>query len=44
MERGHLPQRGLLDFDPDEAKAYWTKEKIQEVIDESFEWIKIYRL
>ena len=30
--------------DPDEAKAYWTKEKIQEIIDESFEWIKRNRL
>lgn len=36
--------RVIVDSDPDEAKAYWTKERIQEVIDESFEWIKIYRL
>jgi len=45
----HLPSRQwredtfhrvIVDSDPDEAKAYWTRERIQEVIDESFEWIK----
>jgi len=49
----HLPSRQwredtfhrvIVDSDPDEAKAYWTKERIQEVIDESFEWIKRNRL
>lgn len=32
--------RVSVDSDPDEAKAYWNKERIKEVIDESFEWIK----
>lgn len=32
--------RVSVDSDPDEAKAYWNKERIKEVIDKSFEWIK----
>jgi hypothetical protein len=36
--------RVSVDSDPDEAKAYWTKERINEVIDKSFEWIKNNRL
>jgi hypothetical protein len=36
--------RVSVDSDPDEAKAYWTKERINEVIDKSFEWIKENRL
>lgn len=32
--------RVSVDSDPDEAKAYWNKERIKEVIDKSFDWIK----
>ena len=36
--------RVSVDSDPDEAKGYWTEEKIQETIEKSFEWIKKNRL
>ena len=41
--RENVFHRIIVNSDPDEVKAYWTKERIQEVIDESFKWIKIYR-
>lgn len=49
----HLPPRQWredvfhrvsVDSDPDEAKSYWTEERIQETIDKSFDWIKNNRL
>lgn len=49
----HLPPRQWredvfhrvsVDSDPDEAKSYWTEERIQETIDKSFDWIKKNRL
>lgn len=49
----HLPPRQWredvfhrvsVDSDPDEAKGYWTEERIQETIDKSFDWIKKNRL
>ena len=36
--------RIIVNSDPDEVKAYWTKERIQEAIDKSFNWIKENRL
>lgn len=49
----HLPDRQWrenvfhrisVDSDPEESKDYWTKERIQEVIDKSYEWIKENRI
>jgi|TARA_R100000479_G_scaffold115084_3_gene58376 hypothetical protein len=49
----HLPSRQWredtfhrvsVDSDPDEAKAHWTEERINQVIEQSFEWIKNNRL
>ena len=49
----HLPPRQWredvfhrvsVDSDPNESKAHWTKERINEVIDKSFNWIKENRL
>lgn len=49
----HLPEKSwreevfhriIVNSDPDEVKAYWTKERIQEAIDKSFNWIKENRL
>lgn len=36
--------RVSVDSDPDEAKAHWTEERIKQVIDKSYEWIKENRL